>query len=168
LAVDIPHPKKQVGVLPHVGVFLTYGKRKTPLTFEVFFSRTSGLPSTLIFLHVKRMHVPVVPDTDRFKLTTIVENKIFYLAVKFGYSEHVGSMVIPSIVMSGAALGLPPIELEQMTLFVPADSIEVVNKNIFLRIVLYIYQAMKNLFFGSHRTSFPSQYTVYIASVASL
>jgi len=165
LAVGVP---QKVGVLPHVGVFLCYSKKKTPLTFEVFLNRTSGLPSTVIFLHLKRRHVPVVTESDRVKISVIDPNKIYYISVSFGYAEHVGTMVIPAILMNASHLGLPQIELEKITLFVPADSVQVVNKKIYWKVVLNLYTLMKNLFFGQHRIPFPTDYTVYLATVASL
>jgi len=102
------------------------------------------------------------------RCTSVIRNKVFYLTVSFGYAEHVGRMVIPGIIMRGEAIGLPPISLEKMTLFVPADSVEIVNRNILWKIHLFFYQGMKNLFFGVHKVAFPSQYTVYVASVAPL
>jgi len=107
--------------MPHAGVFLTFSKSHTPTAFEVFLKRTSSLPSVVIFLRIKQLKIPVVAEDARVKVNELIKDKVFYMTVSFGYAEHVGTMVIPSIIMRGLELNLPPITLDQLTLFVPAD-----------------------------------------------
>jgi len=165
---QIQNNTEDVSIAPIVGVFVTDKKYRTPSTFELYLKRTASLPEVVIFLNLKKKHIPSVEDKDRFQLTAIVPGKVFYLTISLGFSETMGSMVIPSFILSGTSC-LPQInDIEKITLFAPAETIKVVSTFLPLRLVLLAYMVMKALFFGGFRVKFPRDHTIYISSIATL
>jgi len=155
-----------ITTLPRVGVFLSYSKIRTPLSFEVFLDRVSGVPQIVIFLKINKANIPFVAEEDRVRVRNYFDN-FYSLDVSFGYAEHARHNTLVDI-LSQEREGLPPINIDDVTLFVPADTIEVVNKHILWRILLTFYSMMKSVFFGAHRVKFPPEKTIYIATVAGV
>jgi K+ transporter len=155
-----------ITTLPRVGVFLAYSKIRTPLVFEVFLDRISGIPQIVMFLKINKANIPFVKDEDRVRVRKFFDD-FYFVDVSFGYAEHTKHSTLTDILAKHQE-GLPDIRIKDVTLFVPADTIEVVNTNIFWNILLTFYATMKSVFFGAHRVKFPPEQTIYIATVASL
>jgi len=154
-----------ITTLPRIGVFLAYSKIKTPLAFEIFLDRVSGVPQTVIFLKINKANIPNVNKEDRTRVRTCFES-VYFVNVSFGYAEHTEPNTIIDILTK--AEGLPKMNPEDITLFVPADTIRVGRNNILWKVLLYLYSALKSIFFGSHRLKLPPHNTIYIATVAEL
>jgi len=155
-----------ITTLPRVGVFMAYSKIKTPLAFEVFLDRVAGVPQTVIFLKVNKTNIPYVSEKDRIRVRTCFDS-VYFVNVSFGYAEHTTSNSLIEI-LTKPNNGLPPMNAEEITLFVPADTIRVTRNNLFWKVLLYLYAAMKSVFFGAHRLKLPPHNTIYIATVAEL
>jgi len=153
-----------ITTLPRIGVFLAYSKIKTPLAFEIFLDRVSGVPQTVLFLKVNKANIPYVKE-GRVRVRTCFDS-VYFVNVSFGYAEHTEPDTILDILTK--AEGLPEMKPEDITLFVPADTIRVGRNNILWKVLLYLYSALKSIFFGVHRMKLPPHNTIYIATVAEL
>jgi len=91
---------------------------------------------------------------------------VYFVNVSFGYAEHTEANTILNILTE--ADGLPQMKPEDITLFVPADTIRVGRNPIHWKVLLYLYSALKSIFFGVHRMKLPPHNTIYIATVAEL
>jgi len=155
-----------ITTLPRVGVFLAYSKFMTPMAFEVFLDRVSGIPQTAIFLKINKANIPFVSLEDRIRVQQYFD-QMYFVDLSFGYAEHTHHNTLMEI-LTNQPKGLPTMKLDEITLFVPADTIEIVNKNIFWKVLLWFYSAMKSVFFGTQRMKLPPHNTIYIATVATL
>jgi len=155
-----------ITTLPRVGVFMAYSKIKTPLAFEMFLDRVAGVPQTVIFLKVNKANIPSVVEKDRIRVRMCFES-VYFVNVNFGYAEHTESNSIIEI-LTKPNTDLPPMNAQDITFFVPADTIRVTRNNPFWKVLLFLYSAMKSVFFGSHRLKLPPHNTIYIATVAEL
>jgi len=145
---------------------LAYSKIKTPLAFEIFLDRVSGLPQTVIFLKVNKANIPKVEKKEERVRVRMCFESVYFVNVSFGYAEHTEANTILNILTE--ADGLPQMKPEDITLFVPADTIRVGRNPIHWKVLLYLYSALKSIFFGVHRMKLPPHNTIYIATVAEL
>jgi len=163
----LPSYNKPITFLPHVGVFLCSSKTRTPSIFESFIARVSGIPATVIFLKPTFANVPIVASNKRIALKKISDN-IYFISLSFGYTENIKSNAIETALKSATVLGLPMIEMNDVTVFASAEVIRVVNPNLLWKATLYLYLLMKRLFFGIHVIDLPPEETIYLTSVAAL
>jgi len=158
---------KQISYLPQTGIFLCDSKTRTPVIFENFINRFSGIPSTVIFLKPVKSHVPRIDPTERIKVKKL-QIIFFFVSVSFGYFEHMGVDTIDRILKNGPAHGLPAISLEDTTILASAELINVINSNWLWKPVLYLYSLMKRVFFGLYVIDLPPTETVYLASLVTM
>eukprot|EP01124_Arcella_intermedia_P026648 TRINITY_DN505_c0_g1_i5.p1 TRINITY_DN505_c0_g1~~TRINITY_DN505_c0_g1_i5.p1 ORF type:complete len:903 (-),score=172.70 TRINITY_DN505_c0_g1_i5:427-3135(-) len=155
-----------ITTLPFAGVFLSHTHIKTPVAFEIFLDRISGLPRIVIFLKLNKSSTPFVSDEDRVRVKELFDS-VYMVTLSIGYAEHSTPTTLLEILTSEVG-GLPPLSSEEITIFVPADTIQVVNRNYALRFILWIYATMKSIFFGAQRIKLPSGNSVYLATAATL
>jgi len=165
----LPSVNKPITFLPHVGVFLCQSKSRTPSIFESFIARVSGIPSTVIFLKPNKANIPIVATNKRIALKKISDN-IYYMSLSYGYSEKTDPNSIEQALKSATVLGLPQIEMNDVTVFASAEVIRVVDTGLIngWKLPLYFYLLMKRLFFGIHIIELPPEETIYLTSVAAL
>jgi len=165
----LPSVNKPITFLPHVGVFLCNSKSRTPSIFESFIARVSGIPATVVFLKPTKANIPIVASNKRIALKKVSEN-IYFLQLSFGYTENVKANAIEEALKSASVLGLPMIDMNDVTVFASAEVIRVVSPSVFngWKVHLYMYLLMKRLFFGIHVIELPPEETIYLTSVAAL
>jgi len=155
-----------IAALPRVGVFLAYSKTKTPLAFEMFLNRVCGVPQTVIFLRMTKVSIPYVLEKDRVRVQKCFSS-FYFISISFGFAEHTTFTTITDILTSQPE-GLPSFTVADMTLFVPADTIAVIQINPFWKVLLSVYAGMKSVYFGEQKFKLPPDNTIYIATVATL
>jgi len=92
------------------------------------------------------------------------------LQLSFGYTEHTKPNAIEEALKSANVLGLPLIDMNDVTIFASAEVVRVINpnwRNIW-KVPTYLYLFMKRLFFGIHLVELPPEETIFLTSVAAL
>lgn len=138
-------------ITPGVGCFLTTSKKYTPHVFENFLCRSHAIPQILIFLQVKFVKRPTIPDEKRIIVKAYGEN-IYHITALHGYSEnYIEPFDILSRARNSFEVPIPDDEMS-ITIFMEHDVIEITTggwRSWIRRWPLYIYSIMKGLYPGA-------------------
>jgi len=63
---------------------------------------------------------------------------------------------------------LPSLTPEEISVFIPADTIQIENPNYIWKIIFWFYSTMKSIFFGAEKLKLPPENTVYLATASTL
>ncbi|CAF1257676.1 unnamed protein product [Adineta steineri] len=160
-------------VTPGLGVFLTTSSRHTPHVFERVLARVHALPETAVFLKLEYARIPIVDISQRLKIQKYGSDQrhFYHITARYGYSEH---KIHPLDILELAAKehGIPIPESRNITFFIPAITIRVIQKGwrvIPCRLILSIYSILKNIFpFGQKNLHLSPDHTVSVGMVVPL
>eukprot|EP01103_Thecamoeba_quadrilineata_P012271 TRINITY_DN3124_c0_g1_i1.p1 TRINITY_DN3124_c0_g1~~TRINITY_DN3124_c0_g1_i1.p1 ORF type:complete len:606 (-),score=68.19 TRINITY_DN3124_c0_g1_i1:25-1842(-) len=116
---------------PGTGAFVS-SLNGPPVAFNYFTKATGACPANVIQLTVKIFPVPVVPELDRIRVTTM-DPSFMHVHLKFGYFEKLDII--------GALKEV--VDLENATIYISREDVIVTHKrNFLIRPFLYIYETM--------------------------
>jgi len=141
----------QVQRLAGMGVFLSPNHIDTPTVFQLFVSKIHGVPETIVFLTLETVGIPTVPAEYRIEIVKYGSG-IYRVIARFGYAES--TIKIAKVMEDAFQDGLP--RSEDYTIFFNKEHISIRRRNLFLRVVLYIYSFFKKLFSGMGNFQLPA------------
>lgn len=74
-----------------IAIFLDKSGAFTPKVYEQWLSKFRAQMNTVVFMHLRALSVPHVPEDDRFEVTETHIKNVFRLIVRHGYNDHVVS-----------------------------------------------------------------------------
>ncbi|TGO17368.1 hypothetical protein BTUL_0018g00350 [Botrytis tulipae] len=100
------HP---ITTVPSVGIFFDKIGDQLPIVFTQFVRKFCATPEIIIFLHMRPLSIPHVPDEERYVVQRTSIPGCYRITIRHGYTDDI---ITPSI---GATL------ISQLTLFITRD-----------------------------------------------
>lgn len=100
------HP---VTTVPSVGIFFDKVGDQLPIVFTQFVRKFCATPEIIIFLHLRPLSVPHVPDTERYVIQRTSIPSCYRITIRHGYTDDI---ITPSI---------GPTLISQLILFITRD-----------------------------------------------
>ncbi|KAI9645857.1 hypothetical protein NHQ30_005293 [Ciborinia camelliae] len=100
------HP---VTTVPSVGIFFDKVGDQLPIVFTQFVRKFCATPEVIIFLHMRPLSVPHIPDTERYVIQRTSIPSCYRITIRHGYTDDI---ITPSI---GSTL------ISQLILFITRD-----------------------------------------------
>ncbi|USW52703.1 Putative potassium transporter [Septoria linicola] len=74
-----------------VGIFLDKSGAFTPKVYEQWLSKFRTQMDIVVFMHLRALSIPHIPEEDRFEITETHVKNVFRLIVRHGYDDHIVS-----------------------------------------------------------------------------
>ncbi|KAF7879587.1 hypothetical protein EAF04_000782 [Stromatinia cepivora] len=98
-----------ITTVPSVGIFFDKVGDQLPIVFTQFVRKFCATPEIIIFLHMRPLSIPHVPDSERYVIQRTSIPSCYRITIRHGYTDDI---ITPSI---GSTL------ISQLTLFITRD-----------------------------------------------
>ncbi|CAD6442667.1 46d617b6-b905-4ce3-b3ef-7f9893f81754 [Sclerotinia trifoliorum] len=98
-----------ITTVPSIGIFFDKVGDQLPIVFTQFVRKFCATPEIIIFLHMRQLSIPHVPDTERYIIQRTSIPSCYRITIRHGYTDDI---ITPSI---GSTL------ISQLILFITRD-----------------------------------------------
>lgn len=95
------HP---ITTVPSIGVFFDKVGDQLPIVFTQFVRKFCATPEIIIFLHLRPLSIPHVPDSERYVIQRTSIPSCYRITIRHGYTDDIITPSIGSILVSQLVL----------------------------------------------------------------